>query len=79
MKLTHLCVDIRGILNHTRYPSGYRDMLKRDDGTTMPPHEARNTLYDELAKGRKVLQTGPCEGFDYQTGCPGHEQDEAAQ
>jgi hypothetical protein len=31
---------------------------------------------DELAKGRKVLPTGPCEGFSYDAGCPGHDDAE---
>jgi hypothetical protein len=36
--------------------------------------EAWNALADELAKGHRVIPVGDaCEGFSYQTGCPGHE------
>jgi hypothetical protein len=35
--------------------------------------ELRSALMDEIAQGHEVLPTGECEGFDYKTGCPGHE------
>ena len=35
--------------------------------------EIRKFLADQLAKGRELLPCGDCEGFDYKTGCPGHE------
>jgi hypothetical protein len=42
-------------------------------GTAATRTEAIEWLYDELAKGRRVLPMGPpCEGFSYETGCPGH-------
>ena len=75
-KRIHLCVDIRGLLNNTRFPSGYRNLIANDDAEMLSPHAAREALYDHLAQGHKVLPTCDCEGFSYQTGCPGHEEPE---
>jgi hypothetical protein len=49
--------------------------ITRNDGTKYRDiHEFRNDLMDELAKGHEVLPLGKaCEGFDYKTGCPGHD------
>ena len=69
--LRHLKLDIRGcLLNWSD-----RDMhgiFQDDDGRTLPDREAKNLLIDELAKGHRFLACGHCEGFDPQTGCPGH-------
>jgi hypothetical protein len=78
-QIRHMCVDIRGMLRNTRFPAGYHGVMHHDDGRSMKPEEARESLYDALAKGWKVLPTGPCEGFSYQTGCPGHEVPEEAE
>ena len=67
----HLCIDIRGLL--LRSDRELRGWIKNDEGKVLTAREARLALMDELAKGRKVLPTGPCEGFSYETGCPGHE------
>ena len=72
----HMCLDIRGFLkNHTanRY---YENMFRHDDGRLMTASEAKDRLLDELAKGKSKIPLGDCEGFNYETGCPGH-QDEA--
>lgn len=77
-KTIHLCVSVRGLLNHSK------SEMKRDlkwitdgDGKKFPSVDAlKHALMDELAKGHEVLPTCPCEGFDYKTGCPGHEQQE---
>ena len=67
----HLCLDIRGALMLPN--SKLRGWLRDDDGRLLSPDEARLALMDELAKGRRVMPMGDaCEGFDYQTGCPGH-------
>lgn len=52
-------------------------MFKHEDGRSMTPEEARDQLYDELAKGHEVIPFGPCDNFDYKTGCRGHEKDDA--
>jgi hypothetical protein len=73
----HMCVDIRGIMSKPK--SQRRNLCRKPDGRYMTPDEAWNALADELAKGRRVLPFGePCEGFSYETGCPGH-RSEAAQ
>lgn len=70
-EIRHMCVDIRGVL-------GWKDrdlkgMFRHDDGRSMSAAEIRDALYDELAKGHRVLpMSQDCEGFDFQTGCPGH-------
>ena len=71
-RITHCCVDIRGAL---RWPAKQlKFLLRHPDGRGMTADEVREALLDELAKGREVLPVGdPCEGFDYKTGCPGHE------
>lgn len=72
MQRIHMCVDIRGVL---RWPDRQlAGMFTDDDGRKMKGHEVRDKLLDCLAEGKKVLPMGQCEGFDYQTGCPGHER-----
>jgi hypothetical protein len=54
-------------------------MFAYQNGQKLSGKEVREVLYDELAKGRKVIPMGePCEGFSYDTGCPGHGQPEQA-
>lgn len=68
---THCCIDIRGALRNVRNLVG---SVKDDSGRKLTRHEIEEWLMDELARGRKVLPLGkPCEGFDYQDGCPGHD------
>lgn len=69
---THLCMDIRGALLNWN-SSKMRGCFRHDDGTTMTDAEAKLALMDELAKGRKVIPCAPCDNFDYQQGCLGHE------
>jgi hypothetical protein len=71
---THLCINVRGALLHFR-PSEWQGVVTRDDGTKLTITEIKEWLMDELAKGHRVIPLGkPCEGFSYETGCPGHEQ-----
>lgn len=77
-RITHLCLDVRGAL-HNWSDRQMKGVFNHDDGRKMTPHEAREALMDEIAKGHEVIPCGPvCEGFDYQTGCPGHDVPEAA-
>jgi hypothetical protein len=67
----HCCMDIRGALMH---PNDLLGSVTDNKGRKLNKREIQNWLMDELAKGRKVLPLGKaCEGFDYQTGCPGHD------
>lgn len=76
MSIRHCCLNVRGFLSNTRFPSGYVGVFKHDDGRPMSPAEARETLYDELAKGHEVIpcvSADQCPGFDFTGGgCPGH-------
>jgi len=70
---SHMCIDLRGVLRNFR-PHEWRGCVTRDDGTVLTPAQVREYFMDELSKGRTVVPFGkPCEGFSYETGCPGHE------
>jgi hypothetical protein len=63
----HMCLDIRGAITR-----GLLKGFQHDDGREMTEDEAREALFDELAKGRKVIPLSACDNFDYQDGCQGH-------
>jgi hypothetical protein len=65
----HMCVDIEGVLRRSD-----RDLsnLFSEDGERRPGKYVRDWLKLQLAQGKRVLPMGECEGFDFQTGCPGH-------
>lgn len=71
----HMCVNIRGMLNHFRRKS--MAGLIVDKGRELSDEEARNYLYDHIEKGHKVLpmcNEDECPNFDYfGGGCPGHD------
>lgn len=70
----HLCLDIRGAIQGTGWKCVSRG------GKALKKAEAIEYLMDRLGDGKRVLPMGaPCEGFDFQKGCPGHEDgDDAA-
>lgn len=72
----HLSMDIKGFMRNNRYPQQYRGVFLTDDGKKLTPFEAREMLFQALAEGKVVLPCGPCEGFSFQAGCPGHETEE---
>jgi hypothetical protein len=49
--------------------------IKKSDGTRYSSvAEFREALMDELSRGHEVLPTtAECVGFNYKTGCPGHD------
>ena len=71
-KKYHIGLDIRGCLLNWS-DRQMRGVITHDDGRAMTSVEARMALMDELAKGRKVIPCSPCDNWDYQTGCKGHE------
>ena len=78
METIHMCVDIRGAI---KWPNSLLKSLFRDSSDqSVSAEAAREYLLDQLQMGRKVLLFGkPCEGFSYETGCPGHiEESEVA-
>ena len=74
----HFAQSVRGALRNWD-----KRMLKRmasafvvDGRPLQTADELREFLMDCLAAGKELLPCGPCEGFDYKTGCPGHEVEE---
>lgn len=70
-RVMHLCLDIRGAIQGTGWKAlSFKGMRRRPTKV-----EAINWLMDRLAEGKKVLPMAEdCEGFSYETGCPGHEE-----
>lgn len=66
-----MCLDISGAL---RWPDKDLAKMFTDDGTPRSGSYVRDWLKLQQAKGRRVLPMcdPPCEGFSYETGCPGH-------
>ena len=73
----HICQDIEGALNN--WSKKTWDAMGRDNGITGNQVKEKFRIY--LHEGMKVLPIGKeCEGFSYQTGCPGHEiEDEESE
>lgn len=74
MRTMHFAQSVRGALRWDRR------MMKRmassiivDGKPLQTADEVREFFMDCLAAGKELLPMGPCEGFDYKTGCPGHE------
>lgn len=67
----HMSANIEGMLRN--YKGKKMDGLFNDDnGRLLSDKEARKYLHECLAKGWRVIPMGNCDGFDHQTGCPGH-------
>ena len=71
MKTIHMCADIRGMLNNYTRKNSLKGVFT-DAGRKLSHEEAREYLYDCLAKGWRVIPMCDCDNFDYQTGCKGH-------
>lgn len=67
--VVHMCLDIRGAM---RWSKARLKGLLVIDGRRGTADEVWQCLADELARGRRVLPMGKCDGFSYETGCPGH-------
>lgn len=83
-RIVHMCVDIEGLLR--KGPDALHGLMRDPEtGRTLSTGEAFSALVGEVRQGRRVLPLGPlCEGFSYETGCPGHAvepatSDEAAE
>jgi hypothetical protein len=75
--ILHCCIDIRGMLKWSK--PKLRGAFRDASGRPLTADEVREHLFDCLAEGKKVLPLGEeCEGFSYQTGCPGHREDAPA-
>ena len=60
------------MLENYRRKGSLKGVFTTDTGRKLSHEEARDYLYDCLAKGWKVIPYGECDNFDYQTGCKGH-------
>lgn len=69
----HMSLSVRGVLTNWN-DKDLCGVFTYDDGREMSSREAKVFLLEELAKGRLKIPCGDlCEGYSYQTGCPGHE------
>jgi hypothetical protein len=74
----HVCLDVAGFLAQSdRELRRCLRSITRGDGSRFPDVRAlRAAFLEELAQGHKVIPMGkPCEGFSYETGCPGHTEE----
>jgi len=71
----HVSVNVRGaLLAPLSEQRRVYDTLTTEGRPCASVEEYRGVLADLLADGIKRLPMGqPCEGFSYETGCPGHE------
>lgn len=77
MRTLHLAADIRGMLRNHHQKGSLNGVFEDiETGQKLTDDEAREYLYDCLAKGWKVIPMGDCDNFDYQTGCKGHSDKE---
>jgi hypothetical protein len=82
--MIHMCMNVRGFLRNAKFPKDFKSMFHDDSGRVLTPDEARDHLFDEVAKGHHVIPMAghcrnpcsqpSCKGFDYgeNGGCPGH-------
>ena len=78
-EIRHMCSDIRGMLEYYRRRKMTKVFKDAVTGRSLSDSEARDFLYDCLAKGWKVIPLAPCDNFDYQEGCKGHPVPDEAQ
>lgn len=66
----HIHLDIAGAM---RRPKGWVNCITYKGRLLTTPREVKDFFKYQLMLGRRVLPlSDECEGFDYQTGCPGH-------
>lgn len=70
-----MCMSVSGALRNRSF-KGMTDGA----GRPLTPKQAESALRRLQAEGIKVLPLSKeCEGFSYQTGCPGHETTSAVE
>jgi len=75
-----MCLNVRGFLRNNTYPHDFEQVFLDDDGKVLSAYEAREFLFDELAKGHEVIPTCECDNFDYSGGgCQGHPVEDAGE
>ena len=75
MSKIHCCMSVRGALNWSKRELKTNcKWITKNDGSKFTPEELREEFMNELAKGHEVIPMGPCDNFDFKTGCKGHEE-----
>jgi hypothetical protein len=73
-RIIHMCLDVQGCLNNWSLRELGRLGFVNDDGSKATGREVKAYLLEQLSQGKKLLpMCKDCVGFDYTTGCPGHE------
>ena len=74
MKRTfHICQSVEGALRNWK-KTEWKSLAKSNN---MSIDQLKDEFYKMHSEGIKVIPFGdPCEGFSYQTGCPGHVKEE---
>lgn len=67
---THLALSVEGAL---RAKDRELRCFTNDDGQDMTPKEVREHLKLAKFEGKKYIPLSPCDNFDFQTGCKGHD------
>lgn len=65
----HFTINIAGILKRK---TSIGKLFEDEDGKFLNDRQARKMLNEMLAEGKRLFPMGDCEGFNYETGCPGH-------
>jgi len=66
----HICQSVEGALRNWKMAE-WRSIAKSNNMTV---EQVKNEFWKMHGEGKKVIPIGePCEGFSYETGCPGHE------
>lgn len=72
--IRHVRMSVEGAIRNAKDLKG---AITVNGVTLYSVKDIRDALQKELAKGREVLPIGPCEGFDFKNGCPGHTKEDA--
>lgn len=79
----HMCQSIRGPLMNwpiSKWVNATKYITKTGGEPYRDWRELKDAFLDELAQGHEVIPISKdCEGFDFKTGCPGHDVPDAAE
>jgi hypothetical protein len=76
MSIRHIRISVRGALSRTprQLQQNWSGAITDDAGKVLQSGaEIQSFFMDQLALGREFIPMGQCDGFDFKTGCPGHE------
>lgn len=74
-KVYHAHLDVINFLVEAKKQDYRKAFVNPDTGKPVPHKLAKKSLCVELLKGHMLLPLDEdCEGFDFKTGCPGHEE-----